>query len=52
MACVLEAGEGVVDFERVAQCVDALSVVGAISFRRNATESVAGQAAKGMHARR
>ena len=54
MACVLEAGDGVVAFERVAQRVDALGGVGVASVRAwtHAAEQILGQAAKAVHARR
>ena len=51
MACVLEAGDGVVAFERVAQRVDAQSGVGAAA-SYDAAKHVVGQAAKAVHAHR
>ena len=45
MACVLEAGDGVGAFERVAQRVDALGGVGAIAILVDATQRIVGEAA-------
>ena len=47
MACVLEAGEGAVAFEGVAQRVDALGSVRAIAVPVAATDLVVGEAVKG-----
>ena len=56
LACVLEACEGAVAFERVAQHVDALSGVRAVRSTvpvgRQSTERVVGQAAKAVHSER
>ena len=56
MACVLEAGDGVVAFERVAQRVDAFDSVRALdrfaaelaAFGGQTAEGVVGQAAKSV----
>ena len=45
MACVLEAGDGVVAFERVAQRVDALGGVGATAILVDAAQRIVGEAA-------
>ena len=47
MACVLEAGDGAVAFEHVAQRVDALGGVRAIAVCVDTTDDVVGEAAKG-----
>ena len=51
LACVLEAGEGVVVLQRLAQRVDALGGVGATASFAYAADLVVGEAAKKVHAR-
>ena len=51
MACVLEAGDGVVAFERVAQCVDAhCGVCSTVDL--HTTERIVGEAANTVQAQR
>ena len=52
LACVLEAGDGVVAFERVAQRVDALGGVGAATVVIEAAQCIVGEAAKAAHGKR
>ena len=49
--CILEAGEGVVVLQHLAQRVDALGGVGAIAMLVEAADPVVGEAAKAVHAK-
>ena len=51
LVCVLEASEGVVSLQRLAQRVDALGGVGATAIHVDAADMVNGDAAKKVHAK-